>query len=275
MLVISDGPAFDFGTLATNTTSNHLFVVTNSGTASATSMGATLPEPFAFLGGSYPGAGGTCNQTLVAGASCFLDVAFTPASSAVAAATLSIAYFDGMASASAKRDLSGAGTSRAFLSLTDYPLAYYQQFGLQTDPPTFAFGARGVGSKTTATFYLTNTGAAGATSLSGGGLAAPFTFAGGSYPGSGGSCAGSLAAGDSCTVVVVFGPGSPTASAGTLSVDYNDGGGAASATRHLAGSGTAEPVLTVQDFNGIRIFKRRPGTSAPSAWVAPRCTSSS
>ena len=253
MLVISDGPGFDFGTLATNTTSNHLFVVTNSGTASATSMGSTLAAPFAYLGGSYPGAGGTCNQTLGAGASCFLDVAFSPASPAAATATLSIAYFDGTASATAKRDLSGAGTSRAFLSFTDYPLAYYQQYGLQTDPPTFAFGARGVGSKTTATFYLTNTGAAGATSLSGGALAAPFTFAGGSYPGSGGSCAGALAAGDSCSVVVVFGPASPTASTDTLSVNYNDGSGAASATRPLAGSGTSEPVLTVQDFNGINL----------------------
>src|SRR5206468_4418468 len=177
----------------------------------------------------------------------------SPSSAAPVSAMLSIAYFNGTASVSANRDLSGTGTDRAFLSLTDYPLAYYQQYGLQTDPPTFAFGARGVGSKTTATFYLTNTGAAAATSLSGAALASPFAFAGGSYPGSGGSCSGSLAAGDSCSVAVVFGPGSPSASTGTLTIDYDDGGGAASATRHLAGSGTSQPALTVRDFDGANL----------------------
>ena len=53
--MISDGPAYGFGTLATKRR-NHLFVVTNAGTAPATAMTSTLAAPFAYLGGGYPGA---------------------------------------------------------------------------------------------------------------------------------------------------------------------------------------------------------------------------
>jgi hypothetical protein len=248
--VISDGPKFDFGTHAQGTTTNHLLVVTNTGTAAATAMASTLAVPFAYVGGGYPGDSATCGAALLAGASCTIDVAFSAGTTTPATETLTIAYFDGTASASASRDLVGEVTSSAFLTVTDNPLGYYQQYGLQADAPTFNFGARGVGSMTTQTFSVTNTGAATATTISGGALASPFGYPGQSgYPGTGGSCAATLAPGDSCTVVVVFAPAGPTPATATLSINYDDGSGNVSATRAMAGSGTSEPVLVVQDFN--------------------------
>jgi hypothetical protein len=258
VLVISDGPSYGFGTLATGTSTNHVLWVTNTGTATATAMTSTLAAPFAYTGGAYPGASATCGSTLVAGASCALNVAFTPSSPGTAMATLAIAYFDGVQTTAATRDLSGKGTSHAFLAVTDFPLMYYEQYALQADPSTFAFGMHGVGSTTTHAFYLTNMGASAATGLSGGTLPAPFSYAGGSFPGAGGTCSTTLAAGDDCSVVVAFNPVGTSSSTATLSLAYDDGTGAVTASRPLSGSGTSGPLLVVQDFDATNL--------TPSAW---------
>jgi hypothetical protein len=259
LLLISDGPAFDFGTLAMGTSTNHIFVVTNNGAAAASAMGSTLAAPFGYVGGSYPGVGANCGPTLAIGASCSVNVAFT-AGSASTSGALTIGYFDGAQTTSAARTITGEVTSHAFLSITDFPVQYYQQYGLGADPATFSFGAHGVGSATTHTFYVTNTGAAAATVMSGAALASPFSYPGASnaYPGSGGTCGTSLAAGAGCTVVVVFSPGGPVGSTGALTLYYNDGTGPASAGRPLAGSGTNGPLLVVQDFDVTNLY--------PAAW---------
>src|SRR6185503_8564605 len=250
LLTISSGPAYDFGTLATGTTTNHIFFVTNTGTATATTMASMLTAPFAYVGGSYPGASASCGATLLAGATCVLNVSFTPTLPGTAMTTLAIAYNDGAQVTGAFRALSGKGTSQAYLAVTDFPMQYYQQYGLQADPMTFAFGSHGVGSTTTHTFYFTNTGAAPATGLGGGALSAPFSYAGGTFPGAGGTCNGSVAPGDSCTVVVSFSPTgtTPSSSTATMAVLYDDGTGAVSATRPLSGGGTTGPLLVLQDF---------------------------
>ena len=169
-------------------------------------MTSTLAGPFTYLGGAYPGASATCSSTLMAGASCALNIAFTPSATGTAMATLSVTYFDGAQTIAATRDLSGKGTSHAFLSVTDFPLQYYEQYALQADASTFAFGPHGVGSTTTHAFSFTNMGAVPATGLSGGTLPAPFSYAGGTFPGAGGNCSTTLATGDQCSVVVAFTP---------------------------------------------------------------------
>jgi hypothetical protein len=213
-------------------------------------MTSSLVAPFSYLSTGYPGVAGSCGPTLPAGASCYIDVAFAPQSPGTATETLSISYFDGAQTTAASRDLAGKGTSDAFLSITDFPLQYYEQYGLGADPATFAFGAHGLGSTAPHTFYVNNTGAATATGMGGGSFSAPFSFAGagGAYPGTGGSCQDTLAPGASCTVVVAFAPTNPVSSNATLSVSY-DGTGAPSAIRRLAGSGTSAPVLVIQDFD--------------------------
>jgi len=252
--VISDGPVYSFGTLATGTTTNHIFFVTNAGTATATGMSSTLAAPFAYVSGGYPGASGTCSSTLLAGASCALNVSFKPTSTGTTMATMTIAYNDGAQTTAVMRDLSGKGTSNGYLTITDFPLLYYQQYGLQADPTTFAFGNHGVGSTTTHTFFVNNTGAAPATGLGGGALSAPFSYPGTGFPGAGGTCVGTLDPGDSCTVVVAFKPTGTTPATASMAVVYDDGTGPVIATRAMSGGGTTAPLLVVQDFDATNLF---------------------
>ena len=42
--------------------------------------------------------------------------------------------------------------------------------------------------------------------MNGSGLSAPFSYKGGTYPGTGGTCAATLAAAGTCTVVVTYAP---------------------------------------------------------------------
>jgi alpha-tubulin suppressor-like RCC1 family protein len=79
----------------------------------------------------------------------------------------------------------------------------------------------------------------------GSGLSAPFSFAGGAYPGTGGTCGGSLAASAGCTIVVVFSPSAIAASSDALELNYHDGIAAIVATRDLAGTGEAPALLSI------------------------------
>jgi hypothetical protein len=254
-LLLSDGPSsYDFGTLATNSSTSHLFVLTNGGAATATSVASSLTGVFAFVGGGYPGVGGTCGPSVPAGASCALNVGFTPTAAGPASATLTVTYFDGAHATQVSRDLGGHGTTHAFLAITDFPVMYYTAYGLHADPATFAFGAHGLGSTTVHTFVVTNNGSVTATSMTGDALGAPFSYAGGSYPGTSGTCGATLAPGDDCTVVVAFKPTSVAGGVATLTVEYNDGGGANSASRPMSGTGTSAPLLVIQDFDVTNLY---------------------
>jgi hypothetical protein len=252
LLSLSDGPSYDFGALATGSSTNHIFYLSNTGGVAATSLSGAAPgAPFAYTGGAYPGTGGSCGTALAAGAICALNVTFAPSSPTTSMTSLSVGYNDGVTSRTASRAMTGTGTTLAALAITDFPPDYYHLYGLTPDPATFDFGARGVGSTMGHTFYVANTGAASATVMAGGALPAPFAFPGGAYPGSGGTCTTTLAAGAICTVVVTFSPTAVVGSSATLSVSYNDGSVARNATRPLSGTGTTAPVLVIEDFQGV------------------------
>ncbi|HVU51293.1 MAG TPA: choice-of-anchor D domain-containing protein, partial [Polyangia bacterium] len=249
LLFISDAATYDFGTLSTTGSKTHVFHVENDGGLAAASLApAALPASYSYPGG-YPGLGGSCGTALAAGAACTLVVSFAPQSAGTFPGTLSLGYDDGTGPQSASRAVTGKGTTAAFLSITDFPPPYYAAYGLQTDPPTYDFGGAGLGTTATHQFFVTNSGAATATSLAGGALGAPFAWAGNAFPGAGGgTCGATLAAGATCTVVVSFHPTVAAAPTSSFSVGYNDGTGAQSASRAIHGTGTNGPVLTIWDF---------------------------
>ena len=94
------------------------------------------------------------------------------------------------------RDITGVGANPALLNISD--------------GATFDFGVIAANSSVEHTFTVDNVGGTPSTSMSGLGLAAPFSFKDGSYPGTGGSCGASLNNGAQCTIVVTY---APTASA--------------------------------------------------------------
>jgi hypothetical protein len=248
LLAISDASTYDFGSLSTTGTKTHVFHVENDGGLAATALSpGALPTSYSYVGG-YPGFGGTCGASLPAGAWCALVVTFAPQSAGTFSGAVSLGYDDGTGPQSASRALTGKGTTAAFLSITDFPPQYYAGYGLRTDPATYDFGGAGLDTTVTHQFFVTNTGAATATSLAGAALGAPFAWAGNTFPGSSGSCGATLPAGASCTVVVSFHPTTAAAPTSSFSIGYNDGTGPQSVSRAIQGTGTNGPVLTIWDF---------------------------
>jgi hypothetical protein len=248
LLFISDAATYDFGTLSTTGKKTHVFRVENDGGIVATSLApGALAASYSYPGG-YPGTGGTCGTSLAAGATCALVVNFAPQTAGTFPGTVSLGYDDGTGPQSASRPITGKGTMAAFLSITDFPPQYYSAYGLQSDPQTYDFGGTGLNTTTTHQFFVTNTGAASATSLAGMALGAPFAWAGNTFPGSGGNCGVALPAGASCTVVVSFHPTVASSPTSSFSIGYDDGTGPQSASRAIHGTGTNGPVLTIWDF---------------------------
>ncbi len=234
VLSISDGATYDYGSVVVGQLGSKTFTVSNTGNLQATSVadGAGLAAPFAYKGGSYPGTGGNCGATLNASDTCTVVVDFSPSAGGAASDTLVINYNDGEQAQSASRAIEGTGTL-AVLEISD--------------GATYDYGSVLVGQVGSKTFTVSNTGNLQATSLAdGGGLAAPFAYKDGSYPGTGGDCGTTLNASASCTLVVDFSPSAGGAASDTLTLNYNDGQQAQTASRAIEGTGTLA-VLAISD----------------------------
>lgn len=232
-ITISDGPTYNYGIVAVGTTVSKTFTATNSGIdASSLADGMGLAAPYEFKGGTYPGTGGDCGTSLAAGASCTFIIDFTPSAVQTFNDTIDLSYFNGVATVSATRDVSGQG-SLAVLTISD--------------GPTFDYGSVGLSQSSSKSFTITNTGGVGASAIADGAtLAAPYAFVGGSFPGTGGNCAATLAPAATCTVVVAFSPTASGVANGTLTLEYNDGQDPQTVARALTGTG-ALAVLTISD----------------------------
>lgn len=101
ILTMDSGGSYNYGVTSVGVNVDHTFTVTNSsGSATASGMSGNMSSAeFIFIGGSYPGTGGTCGSSLAAGASCTLKTRFNPSSSAVLNGTLEISYTNGTAQA--------------------------------------------------------------------------------------------------------------------------------------------------------------------------------
>ena len=234
VLAISDATTYSFGSLAVGATLDKTFTISNTGAFTASAMifsGAAAP--FNYKDGAFPGTGGNCAATLAASSTCTVVITWSPTATGAQSTTLSLAYNDGAAAQTATRPMTGTGVAPAAITITD--------------GPTFDFGTRATGSTTDKTFTLNNTGGLSATALSGGGLAAPYTFKGGSYPGTGGSCLSSLAASGSCTVVVTYAPTANGATSSSLDISFNNGVSTQTSSRAVTGTGAAPAVLAISD----------------------------
>lgn len=239
VLTISGGPTYDFGTQAGGSSTHRTFTITNSGFTFAKQLnGVGLAAPFAFYGGSYPGKAGTCGSVLAAASSCTVVIAFSPNNVGVQVDTLEIEYYDGNSFQTTTRSLQGTSVSPALLTISD--------------GPSVNFGVVSVGNSSSAkSITIINTGAITATQMSEYGLSAPFGFAGGAYPGAGGTCGASLAAGGSCVVMVVFAPkmGNGTYT-DSIAIRYNNGASDAVSNRDVIGivGKPAELIIAGEDI---------------------------
>ncbi len=231
-LVISDAATYDFGSHTNGDAVDHTFTVTYSGGDSASAVNpVVLTPPYSYKGGNYPGTGGTCGSTIAA--SCSIVVTFNPTTAGTHNQTLTLDYNDGVAAQSASRAMTGIGKSPALLTISDNP--------------QYDFGSRAVTTSTDRTFTVTNTGQTDATSIVAQLLSAPFSFKGGTYPGTGGDCSTDLSASASCSLVVTFNPTVAGGYSETIDLGYDDGVTNQSSTRSIIGTGGVVANLTISD----------------------------
>jgi hypothetical protein len=191
---VSGGP-LNFGNVVVSTISSaQTLTLSNTGTASMANLTVTVTAPF-----FRPGAAtGTCGASLAVGASCTINVVFTPTAGGPATGTATI---------------TGSGTvTGSPVALSGTGIAAIRTFTVT--PTSQTYPGQVVGTTSAAqTLTVANTGNVTLTGLNpafGGGPPNQFARAAG---GAGGTCTATLAAGASCTYNVVF---SPT-SAGTFS----------------------------------------------------------
>lgn len=117
-----------------------------------------------------------------------------------------------------------------------------------SDSPTYDFGSVTTGEAASKTFTLKNTGEQEAKGLAGA-LTLPFRFKGGSFPGQGGDCAVSLAAGESCSIVIEFVPTSAVDFSKDLEIAYQDleASKKSSLTLNGQGNGVSRALLVISN----------------------------
>src|SRR5205085_708090 len=145
-------------------------------------------------------AGGDCGLTLAVGASCTVNVVFSPAAPIAYSGQLTVAG-TGATVIPASVPLSGSGTAT---------------FTAGVSPSALAFGNVVVGNTSSSkTVTVTNTGNSAL-----GGLTYSFDASQYSRPAdaTGGTCGATLAVGASCTVNVVYAPTTATSSPGNLTI---------------------------------------------------------
>jgi fibronectin type 3 domain-containing protein len=227
-------PSANFGTISIGSTSAPTqFTVTNSG-------GTSMSTPVSITGTDapqFPFSNG-CPSSLGAGLSCSVTVSFSPTTTGAKTATLTV----GGQTAS----LTGSGTG-----------------GLTISPASSAYGSIPIGTSTVTTVFTVS-------NISAQSLSTPVALSGTDatqFAISTNTCPASLAASNSCSVLVRFRPTTTGAKSGTITV------GTASAP--LSGTGAAAstilltpifqelgPVAVGQNSQEVAIYVTNKGTSA-------------
>ncbi len=228
-IVAATPTSFSFGTaIIGSPTTAQTLTLANTGGADLTGLSLAFTSP--VFSRPADTAGGTCTATLAVGASCTVNVVFTPTATGLVNATL---VLSGSATVTGSPvALSGTGTAPASLATVA--------------PASLTFGSA-VDTTTSAAMTVTVTNAPGSPALTGG----SFTFPAGSpFLRSGGTCTATLAAGASCTLGVVFAPTTAGALTSTLAIAYT--------------GATVTPAAVALNGTGIAVIKS--ATLTPISW---------
>ncbi len=231
-VITSELATYDFGTRPLQLPHTMSVKLSNTGRAAASSLqvASALSLPFLYPGG-YPGDDATCKTVLPAGQSCTLTLAYNPTAAALSTSVVTLSYHDGVAPAQLSFNLRGTGGTGPLITLTT--------------PGDGDFGTASTQQVLSKHILLNNLGTGSATGISGAFSGANFTFFGGSFPGSGGSCTTSLTAGASCTVVLSFQSNAIGFYTGSIKINYLNGTQTRSVAMNLEGSVSsliAEPM---------------------------------
>ena len=194
-----------FGNVFDGTTSGAQ-AVTLSNTGGASLLGLVVGFSSPLYTRPTGAAGGTCTGALAAGATCSINVVFSPTSPGLVNATMSINSSNATVTGSPVA-LSGTGVPPALTATVTPSALSFGNWALGTSSPAQTLTVRNTGSSALA----------GGTFTFGGTAPQPYSRPTGA---AGGTCAATLAAGATCTVNIVFAPSAIGSFARTLVVAY-------------------------------------------------------
>lgn len=206
-----------------------------------TSIPATINSK-TILGVDFNIVSDSCPSSLVNGQTCSITVNFAPLSSGIKTQNFELIYESQGVLHTKTRSLSGIASEPAVYTASVTPLN---------------FGSRPVNSNHDLTLTISRTGnstTAQTGTISG---STVFTFKGGTYPGTGGTCPTSSTFPLSCTVVFQFRPVAVATYSGTFSLNYNNGWQSRTLSVPLSGSGfpTARLVFSSATFDFGRVIQ--------------------
>ena len=190
-----------FGNQVVGTSSaTQTLTLSNSGGATSTTIAVAVAAPFARSGGS-------CGTSLAAGASCTINVLFSPTSVGAATGTATVTSGNATVSGSPVA-LTGTGTAVTHTaSVSPSPLAFGNWATTTTSNPLL--------------LTVTNTGNSALAGGSVTGITAPFTrVTTGTFPTNAPNCGATLAVGALCSIKVQFAPSTTGAVSRNVTVAY-------------------------------------------------------
>jgi len=119
-----------------------------------------------------------------------------------------------------------------------------------SDGPTYDYGDVILTQASDKTYTVTNSGFFPATGVIAGtpSLSSPFTFVGGSYPGTAGTCTATISGSTSCTIKVRFNPSAEAADfSSVVRLSYSDGTNTKLAAVAVTGRGISQSLITFND----------------------------
>jgi hypothetical protein len=117
------------------------------------------------------------------------------------------------------------------------------------EAPSYDYGPVPLGQALSHGFTVSNIGDGPAEALVGQ-LAPPFAFAGGTWPGTNGTCGDTLEGGTACTIDIAFAPSDLGETIGMLAIDYVDQGAPGSVLVALRGGGAGQSTNLVVNGGG-------------------------
>ena len=204
-------PKYDFGMVPINGSSTLSILLTNAGEFSVLEPSvASIPSGYLIPGSVFPGTAGTCGSVILPGSTCLMTLKFAPTALTTFSGNLSLSYDDGNENQSFIIPVTGQGVSEATLAFNEAPI--------------FDFGPVTTNLTQIGIINLTNSGGHSADLSSGfGSLTSGFSYFGGAYPGTGGTCGSTLAAASSCGLVLLFSPTVNQIYSLSVGFNYNSG----------------------------------------------------
>ena len=196
----------NFGQVVVNSLNDKEIIVTNPGKFDATDIVWGLIDPtgpFSYLGGEFPGIGGNCGNTLLAGASCKLVVRFLPMESGNFEEVLPVSFANGLEFTNTSIFVRGKAGASA---------------NLQTDQAVYLLGAVEPNVSRVVTINITNNGDIAASNVT-----MNLVSSGGDFTLQGGDCPSIIQGHQSCSVVIRYNSATTGSKSGTLKINFFNG----------------------------------------------------